>query len=224
MAEPGNLPKYSCCHKFHPDLNEPCSVVGPGELRKVYRRSSRLQPSPSSSSVLATFEGTPDSAASQERWALAKRTPETRMSLGGRKSISKSREILSLIDPEQPDTQEGSKGMLTRSMKRKLFSVGTCETVMKKMKTERFPSSNGFDRQLRGTSTRRSGKVGKGVELDRVQPDPSRLEKDESVIEEDLWVVERFLRDTKYAATVCNKSEVESLLLTSRKIIQIFSH
>ena len=114
--------------------------------------------------------------------------------------------------------------MLTRSMKRKLFSVGTCETVMKKMKTERFPSSNGFDRQLRGTSTRRSGKVGKGVELDRVQPDPSRLEKDESVIEEDLWVVERFLRDTKYAATICNKSEVESLPLTSRKIIQIFSH
>ena len=135
------------------------------------------------------------------------------MSLGGRKSISKSREILSLIDPEQqPDVQESSKGMLTRSMKRKLTSVGTsCEAVTKKMKTERFSSTHGFDRQLRGTSHCRSGKGGKGgVDVERVQQDASRLDKDESVIEEELWVVERFLRDTKYAATICNKSEVKN--------------
>lgn len=93
-------------------------------------------------------------------------------------------------------------------MKRKIESTGSCEAVVKKSKTERFPISSGYDRQLRGTTNRRSSKGGKGVEGERAPSDRSRVETEETVITHQLWKQERHERDTKYTATDCNKGEV----------------
>jgi len=215
-AEAGSS-RSACCHKYKMDkLNEPSTGPGSGDPRPGNRRSSRLKASPGPAPLPALpVENSHQLPNKQhKKWVFAQRTPEKRMSSGsGRRSLSKSRELLTLIDDENTDDPDESAGVLTRSMKRKLDSAVSGRTSVKKSKTERFPISNGFDRQLRGTTSLSSkGKEGgKGGETDRNLMQKNRADKEEPVINYEMWTQERFERDTKYSATICRKDESASL-------------
>jgi hypothetical protein len=152
--------------------------------------------------------------------------------------VSKSREILSIIEDnaeaaaaeEEAAAQSAHNsahvGVLTRARKRKLLDLAAtaagsnggaaAEAVIKrsKMDGKQALAKGGVDRQLRGTTNRRSSKGGKasGVEAaDRVGQICTGYdigEKEEAVIPHDRWLRERDERDKKYPATVCNKGLV----------------
>ena len=205
-----NLPgpsQFGCCLKYQRErLDEVRAGPESGESRTGYRRSSRLSTSPGSSTFMKSLDNDPHRL--QEKWILSQRTPVKRLNSGSR-SLTKSKEILSLIDSQQSNPASQSARILTRSMKRKLVSVENISVgpAAKKCKTDRFPATIGIDRQLRGNTSSRSSKGkegGKGPE----KPNLNRSDKDESVINFDAWKEERKERDTTFSATICNKDEV----------------
>jgi hypothetical protein len=103
-------------------------------------------------------------------------------------------------------------GVLTRSRKRKLLDLaesGAANAVIKKLKMEgKYTLAKGSaDRQLRGTTNRRSSKGGKGggAEAERAGQGEGASA---AVIPHDQWLRERDERDFMYPATVCNKTPV----------------
>ena len=159
------------------------------------RQSGSPGPSNSSSSTSQIFttqqqhnnSGPREARRSQEKWILAPRSPEKRLSLGsGRQSISKSREILSIIEENGEAAAAAAaaaaaveaaelvhspahQGIMTRARKRKLLDLAAAESsaaaeaVIKrsKMDGKQALAKGGADRQLRGTTNRRSSKGGK---------------------------------------------------------------
>jgi hypothetical protein len=104
------------------------------------------------------------------------------------------------------------QGVLTRSRKRKLLDLaesGAANAVIKKLKMEgKYTLAKGSaDRQLRGTTNRRSSKGGKGggAEAERAGQSEGTSA---AVIPHDQWLRERDERDFMYPATVCNKTPV----------------
>lgn len=239
----------TCCDKILGDMNGGEPSTGPGaDNRGVYRSCRQSgSPGPSTSAQLFTQHNGPREARrSQEKWILAPRSPEKRICPGGgRQSVSKSREYLSSIIEEngpavaaaeaagaeasQSTSQPSSdhEGMMTRARKRKLqdlaaVSNAAAEAVIKKAKMDwrHTLAKGGADRQLRGTTNRRSSKVGgKSSGSDGEQRAGVSTECDgaggsgttpaaaeEAVIPHDQWLRERDERDFKYPATICNKA------------------
>ena len=206
---------------------------------------------PSSSQTFSTQHNGPREARrSQEKWILAPRSPEKRLSVGsGRQSVSKSREILSIIADNGEAEAEvaaaveaaqaahssgGHVGIMTRARKRKLLDLAAADSsaaadaVIKrsKMDGKQALAKGGADRQLRGTTNRRSskggGKAGASIgEPDRAGQSSSSIEggeakerTEEAVISHEQWIRERDERDSKFPATICNKSPVSHLIKT----------
>jgi len=224
-----SVPSTSACQKVLQKLKEPSSGPGSGEPRPECRRSSRLSPSAAgpSSFQKPAVDGFKEPE-QLDRLSCANGTPEKGSSLAGRRSTSKSRELLSLIDPDQADTSGADNGVRTRSMKRKLGVPGeegsdkvftrsmkrmldfspNYDLGVKKLKTERFSATVGSDRHLRGANSSRSCK---GQEAERISLVDGMVVAEESVITQQDWKKLREERDEKFPAIRCKEDELGSL-------------
>jgi len=151
---------------------------------------------------------------SSERWVFASRSPEKVVTVGGNnRSVSKSREILSLLGETAVGGGDG-EGVMTRARKRSLIKGGrgergVGETVVKKCKMERF--GNKYERGVRlrgGSAYRRSNKGGglgdkeKG-EGEKVESGDRGVPGDGLIAHTD-WEKESQDRLAKFPATTCH--------------------